>query len=304
MRILLFGKRGQVGAATEAALASNCELISIDRKGIDELSGDLSLPKTLSKTIRSIQPSIVINAAAFTDVEAAESSTRMAQTVNAEAPLQMAITCREIGALLVHFSTDYVFDGGGRTAWREADHPMPINSYGRTKLAGEEAIRISGCRSIIIRTSWVFAERGRNFIRTMLRLSLEREQLKVVNDQWGAPTSADLIAKVTHDLIELECGGRNLEGTYHLTASGETTWYEYAKLVIDRARRSGWPVKVAPNDLIPVDSDSANYAARRPKNSRLDCSKLEGVIARELPRWEDDVERVVDNFIEKGTDEV
>ena len=239
MKILLLGKNGQVGWELQRALAPVGTVVALDRGGADGLHGDLEDLDGIDRTVRSLAPDVIVNAAAYTAVDKAETDVERAQRINAEAPGVLARAAATVGALLVHYSTDYVFDGSGDTPWRENAPTAPLSVYGRSKLAGEEAIRAAGCRHLILRTSWVYAARGGNFARTMLRLAAERERLTVIADQLGAPTGAELIADVSAHALRAEHADRSLGGTYHLAAGGETSWHGYASFVIEQARKLG-----------------------------------------------------------------
>ncbi|MFW5453806.1 dTDP-4-dehydrorhamnose reductase [Thioalkalivibrio sulfidiphilus] len=293
MRILLFGANGQVGWELQRALAPLGEVIALDRGGLDGLSGDLAHPDTLADTIRAAGPEVIVNAAAYTAVDKAESEEPIAQTVNAAAPAAMAKAAKGVGALLVHYSTDYVFDGSGDQPWKENDQTGPLNVYGRTKLEGEMAIQQSGCHYLVFRTSWVYASRGHNFIRTMLRLSAERESLQLIDDQHGAPTGAELIADITAQVIPKVMESRERAGLYHLASAGETNWHDYASFVIERAREAGWPVKVSRSGITAVKSDRFPVKARRPLNSRLACTALESAFGIFRPDWRVGVSRAL-----------
>ena len=286
MKVLLLGGHGQVGWELQRALAPLGTLIVLPRSGAQGLCGDVARPEELSVTVRKVAPDVIVNAAAYTAVDQAESEPGQAEAVNATAPAVLAHEARALGAWLVHYSTDYVFDGSGLRPWRENDRTGPLNVYGRTKRQGELAIQDSGCRYLIIRTSWVYAARGRNFIRTMLRLACERDVLQVIDDQYGAPTGAALIADVTARALPIAMRQPDLGGLYHLAASGETTWYGYARRVIEHARQAGWPVKVPAEAISPVPADAFPTKARRPGNSRLDCSRLERAFGLRMPPWQ------------------
>lgn len=294
MKILLFGSNGQVGWELQRSLAPLGQLVSLDRKGHSGLSGNLSRPDEVAATVRNFAPDVVVNAAAYTQVDKAESEPEQARVINSQAVDSIARETRKIDAWLVQYSTDYVFDGTGNKAWQEQDEPRPINVYGETKLEGEEAIRQSGCKHLIFRTCWVYAARGHNFIHTMLRLAREKDAIKVINDQTGAPTGAELIADVTAHAIKQ---GKNLSGTYHLSAAGETTWWDYARLVIDTAAKAGIELKVYPDDIAAVPTEEFPTAAARPRNSRMDTSKLQNTFNLTLPPWEHGVLRTVQEVI-------
>ena len=291
MKILLLGKNGQVGWEAQRALAPLGELVALDRHGSDGLCGDLEQVDALADTVRRLAPDVIVNAAAYTAVDKAEQEAERARAINADAVAMLARQAHELGALLVHYSTDYVFDGSGAQPWREDDAPAPLSVYGATKLAGEQAIRASGCEHLIFRTSWVYAARGGNFARTMLRLAAEREQLSVIDDQIGAPTGAELIADVSAHAIRSTLKDRSLCGTYHLAAAGQTSWHAYASFVIDHARRTGATLAVQKISPIPT----ANYPtpATRPLNSRLDTRRLRSRFGLHLADWRDGVARML-----------
>ena len=291
MKILLLGKNGQVGWELQRALAPLGALVALDRAGADGLRGDLEDLDGLARTVRKLAPDVVVNAAAYTAVDKAETDVERARRINAEAPGVLAEAAAAVGALLVHYSTDYVFDGSGDKPWREDSPTGPLSVYGRTKLAGEEAIRASACRHLIFRTSWVHAARGGNFARTMLRLGAERERLTVIADQIGAPTGADLIADVSAHAIRASLASPALCGTYHLVADGETSWHGYARFVIETARELGVSLKV--EEIAPIATRDYPTAAARPLNSRLDTQRLRSAFGLHLPDWRDGVARML-----------
>ena len=293
MRIVLLGSRGQVGWELRRALAPLGDVLALGR----EDGADLSRPEELAATVHRAAPDVIVNAAAYTTVDQAESEPELAHTINAEAPAVLARQARELGAWLVHYSTDYVFDGSGERPWKESDRTGPSNIYGRTKLAGEEAIRESGCAHLVFRTSWVHAARGKNFIRTMLRLATEKDRLQVIDDQYGAPTGAELIADTTAHALLAAIANPELGGLYHLASDGETSWHGYACAVIAQARHTGWPVNVSDARISAVATDAFPLQAHRPKNSRLDCSRLEAAFGLEMPDWRRGVERVVEELL-------
>lgn len=295
MKILLLGKNGQVGWELQRSLAPLGELIALDRHSTpaDGGCGDLVDLDGLRETVRRLHPTVIVNAAAHTAVDKAESEPELARSINTLAPGALAEAAREVGALLVHYSTDYVFDGSGTAPWREGAATGPLSVYGRSKLEGEQALIASGVRHLIFRTSWVYAARGGNFARTMLRLAQERERLTVIDDQWGSPTGAELIADVTVHAItqaqrEPACGG-----TYHLAAAGETTWNGYARFVLDTARalRPDLPLKA--QEVAQVPTAAFPTPARRPLNSRLDTSRLRSTFGLTLPHWQTGVRRML-----------
>ena len=245
--------------------------------------------------MRDVRPDVVVNAAAHTAVDKAESEPELARTLNATAPAALAQAAADVGAWLVHYSTDYVFNGEGQTPWQEGDATGPLGVYGQTKLEGEQAIAGSGCKHLIFRTSWVYAARGGNFARTMLRLAQERERLTVIDDQRGAPTGADLIADVTAHAIRhvLHAQDAHLSGIYHLVAAGETSWHGYASYAIERARQiqpdAPWKV----TEISPVPTSAFPTPARRPLNSRLNTQRLQNRFGLTLPNWQQGVDRLM-----------
>jgi dTDP-4-dehydrorhamnose reductase len=293
MRLLLLGKHGQVGWELQRALAPLGELIALDRDGPGATVDLTDLP-ALRALVRKVRPDAIVNAAAYTAVDRAETEPRLTQAINADAPGVLAHEAAALESTLVHYSTDYVFDGSGTHARHEDDITGPLNAYGRSKLDGEQAIRASGCRHLILRTSWVYGTRGDNFPRTMLRLAAERERLKVVVDQVGAPTGADLLADVTAHALRRLGTQPALAGTYHAVAAGETTWHEYACHVIDAARRHGRVLRAT--TIEPVPSSAYSTPARRPLNSRLDTSKLRDAFGLRMPSWQEGVDRMLEEL--------
>lgn len=297
MKILLFGGNGQVGWELQRSLAPLGDVVVVPRQ--TELGGDLSRPESLRETVRRVAPDAIVNAAAYTAVDRAESEPDVARLVNATAPGVLAEAARSVGAVLVHYSTDYVFDGSGDAPWTEDSPTGPLNVYGRTKLEGEEMIRSSGATHLIFRTSWVYAARGGNFGKTMLRLAQTRETLSVVSDQFGAPTGADLIADTTaHVLRTLVVRGEH-GGTYHLAAAGITNWHEYACHVLDHARRAGAELKVQRHSVQAVSSAAFPTAARRPSNSRLATTRLSDTFGLVMPPWQRGVARLVEEVLQR-----
>lgn len=292
MKILLLGMNGQVGWELQRSLAPLGELIALDAHS-QTLCGDFTQLNGLANTLQSVMPDIIVNAAAYTAVDKAESEPALAQRINAQAPELLAQHAARHGAWLVHYSTDYVFDGSGSTPWREDDAVSPINVYGATKLAGEQAIQSTGCKHLIFRTSWVYAARGGNFAKTMLRLAGERDQLAVIDDQHGAPTGAELLADVTAHALRAAIDRSTLAGVYHLVAAGETSWHGYARYVIETARALGLPLKAGPDDIRPVTTDAYPTAARRPHNSRMNTAKFSTAFGLCLPDWKTGVARML-----------
>ena len=294
MRILLLGKNGQVGQALERALAPLAgpgELLALDRsKG-----GDLAQLDALAATVRQLRPQVIVNAAAYTAVDKAESEPDQARLVNALAPEVLAKEAQALGAWLVHYSTDYVFDGSGTRPWIETDATAPLNIYGLSKLEGERLIQAHCRRYLIFRTSWVYAAQGSNFPKTMLKLAQELERLTVVDDQWGAPTGAELLATVTAAVLrQIDLAGNEaLAGLYHLAASGEATWHAYASHVISQAKALRPDLPWALQEIAPVPSSAFVTAAVRPHNSRLNTAKLQAAFGINLPDWRQGVDELL-----------
>jgi dTDP-4-dehydrorhamnose reductase len=297
LKILLFGKGGQVGWELQRSLAPLWEIVALDREDTAPLSGDLADPGRLAAVVHQVRPDVIVNAAAYTAVDQAEREPDLARAINATAPGVLARAAKAQDAWLVHYSTDYVFDGSGTAPWTEESPTNPLNVYGRTKLEGEEQIRASGCRHLILRTSWVYAARGHNFARTMLRLAAERDELKVIDDQHGAPTGADLLADVTAHALRAVLIRPELGGTYHCVAAGETTWHGYARHVIEAARAAGQPVRVAPDGIRAVSSAAFPTPARRPHNSRLATGKLRQAFGLTFPDWRSGVDRMLTEIL-------
>ena len=296
MKILLLGKNGQLGWELQRSLAPLGELIALDRHSTD-FCGDLANLQGLAATVQQVRPGVIVNAAAHTAVDKAESEPALARTLNALAPGVLAEEAAKLGSLLVHFSTDYVFDGSGTRPWREADTPAPLNVYGKTKLEGERLIQAACPHHLIFRTSWVYAARGSNFAKTMLRLAQERERLTVIDDQFGAPTGADLIADVTAHAIRHVLQRPADWGLYHLVADGQTSWHEYAKHVIASAKQVQAAIKIIASAVDPVPSSAFPTPAARPKNSRLDTTKLQNTFGLELPLWVAGVNRMIEEVL-------
>ncbi|SFJ10734.1 dTDP-4-dehydrorhamnose reductase [Pseudomonas guineae] len=278
MRILLLGKHGQVSQELQRCLSGTCELTVL---GSDQL--DLAKPEQIRQHVLSLRPELIINAAAHTAVDQAESEPELAFAINATAPGILAEAAAELNIPLIHYSTDYVFDGTQTEPYRESDAPHPLSVYGRSKLAGEQAIQAAGGMHLILRTSWVYSQHGRNFLLTMQRLLQEREALNVVADQIGAPTWAGSIAQTTAQLIEHWCSGQaGPWGVYHLTAQGETSWFGFASAIAAHLQGQGKPVAT----LQPIPSSAYPTPARRPLNSRLNCSQLQQAWHIQLPTWQ------------------
>jgi dTDP-4-dehydrorhamnose reductase len=274
MKILLTGATGQVGYELERSLQHLGEVVAVDRARMD-----LSDLDQVRSVVREVRPNLIVNPAAYTAVDKAESEPELARTINALAPAVMAQEAKMLGAAMVHYSTDYVFDGTKAGAYTETDQPNPLSVYGRTKLEGEQAIAAAGIRHLILRTSWVYGTRGKNFLLTMLRLGKERDELRVVNDQHGAPTWSRTIADTTSILLaksRAEGWWERNSGIYHLTSGGSTTWFEFAAAIMENAQLRC--------RLIPIGSDEYPLAAPRPANSSLNCEKLTRQVLT-LPEW-------------------
>ncbi|MFJ7009524.1 dTDP-4-dehydrorhamnose reductase [compost metagenome] len=299
MKVLLLGKDGQVGWELQRSLAPLGHLLALNARS-QAYCGDLANLPGLAKTVRAYAPDIIVNAAAYTAVDKAESDREQAFKVNAEAVRVLAHAAADCGALLVHYSTDYVFAGQGTQPWREDDAVAPLNTYGESKLAGEQAIQAAGCQHLILRTSWVYAARGNNFAKTMLRLAVERDSLGVIDDQHGAPTGAELIADITAHAITATLRNPALAGLYHLAASGETSWCGYARYVLQQAAAQGVPLKAHAEQVKPLTTAAYPTPARRPANSRLDTRKLQKAFALTLPDWRLGVARMLAEIHEKG----
>ena len=295
LKILLFGKNGQVGWELQRAFAPLGELIALDKVGRADLCGDLKNPEGIAATIEKIAPDVIINAAAYTAVDKAQSEPELADLINVRAVRAMAKQAVKTDALLVHYSTDYIFNGTGALPWRETDRPDPLSIYGKTKLDGEQAIADSQCRHLIFRTSWVYAARGQNFAKTILKLAQEREELSVIDDQIGAPTGAELIADVSAHAIRAVRVNPALSGVYHLAAAGEASWCSYAQFVIESARKQGLKLKV--KTVTPIPTSQYPTPATRPLNSRLDTTKLQSAFGLYLPHWQLGVERMLHELI-------
>ncbi|WP_237173403.1 dTDP-4-dehydrorhamnose reductase [Paracandidimonas lactea] len=295
MKILLFGSQGQLGWALQRSLAPLGELVALHRRST-AYCGDLTQPDALRDTVRKLAPHIIVNAAAYTAVDQAEGQPDVAHAVNATAPGILAEEAKRLDAWLVHYSTDYVFNGEGSTAWREADRPAPLNVYGQSKLQGEQAIQAVGCKHLILRSSWLFSARGKNFATTILRLARECGNLTIVDDQIGAPTSTDLLADVTSHAITHLQQHPDHGGIYHVAAAGETSWYGYARYLLQHAHTKGPPTNAGPDAICPVHSAGYPTRARRPHNSRLDTSLFTDTFGLYLPRWQTGVERLVDEL--------
>jgi len=303
VKILLFGRGGQVGWELQRSLSVLGEVIALDfdaTQNPQQLCGDFSNLAGLTETIRSVKPGVIVNAAAHTAVDKAESEPGLARTLNALAPAVLATEAEALGAWLVHYSTDYVFDGSGTQPWREDDATGPLSVYGQTKLEGEQAV--ATCRRhLIFRTSWVYAARGGNFAKTMLRLAKDREALTVIADQFGAPTSAELLADVTAHALRVALHKPELAGLYHCVASGETSWHGYARYVLAQAQALGWSLKATADKVAPIATASYPTPAQRPLNSRLDTTRLKNAFELTLPHWQVQVQRMLQEISGENT---
>ncbi|UCV17262.1 dTDP-4-dehydrorhamnose reductase [Ferribacterium limneticum] len=291
MKILLTGKNGQVGFELQRALAPLGEVVAVDHQECD-----LADPDAIRRLVAEVKPQVIINPAAYTAVDKAESEPALARAINGTAPGVFGEEAARLGALVIHYSTDYVFDGSKPGAYLETDAPNPQSVYGQTKLAGEQALQASGADCLIFRTSWVFGAHGANFAKTMLRLAAERDGLKIVADQFGAPTSAALLADVTAQVLgRYQREGRVgfPFGLYHLVAGGCTTWHEYAQTVVRAAQAAGKPLKLTADEILPITTADYPLPAPRPSNSRLDTSRLRQTFGLELPDWHSGLDHVL-----------
>ena len=293
MNILLFGRNGQVGWELQRALAPLGKVVVLDRHSQD-YCGDFENPAGIADSILKLKPDVIVNATAYTAVDKAESEVDKARLINATSVKAMAAAAKEINALVVHYSTDYVFDGSGTTPWKETDATAPLNTYGLTKLEGEDAIISTAEKYLIFRTSWVYAAKGNNFAKTMIRLAQERESLSVIDDQYGAPTGAELIADCTAHAIRMTVAQPAKSGIYNLIASGVTTWHAYAETVIEHVRQKGLPLKVT--TVNKVATSAFPTPAKRPSNSRLSTDKFTATFELNLPDWQFGVIRMLDEL--------
>ena len=296
MNILLLGKSGQVGWELQRSLAVLGRVTALDHDSTEHC-GDFANPEGVRETVRALRPDVIVNAAAHTAVDKAESEPEIARLLNATTPGVLAEEAARLGAWLVHYSTDYVFDGSGTRPWVETDAPAPLSVYGATKLEGEQHIQQTGCRHLILRTSWVYAARGGNFAKTMLRLGSERERLTVIDDQWGAPTGADLLADVTAHAVRHLQSRPGDGGLYHCVAGGETTWHSYAKYVLEHARQAQPAIELKATEVAPVPTSAFPTPARRPHNSRLDTTRLQTTFGLVLPPWQQGVARMLTEIL-------
>ena len=296
MKILLVGKNGQVGWELQRSLSTLGEVVAVDFFD-KSLCGDLCNLDGIAQTVRTVQPDIIVNAAAHTAVDKAEAERELSKLLNEQGVEVLARESARLGALIVHYSTDYVFDGSGNQFRTEDEKTAPLNVYGETKLAGEIAIRKNNPRHLIFRTSWVYATRGQNFAKTMLSLATQKETLSIINDQFGAPTSAELLADCTAIAIREENENRKVSGTYHLVASGVTSWFDYANYVFNIAKSLDTELTIKSVNGIPT-SDYPT-PAKRPLNSRLSNMKFQNTFGVTLPNWQNGVERVITEVLGK-----
>lgn len=290
MNILLFGKSGQVGWELQRALAPLGNLTALDFNSTD-YCGDFTNPEGVAETVRRLRPDVIVNAAAHTAVDKAESEPDLAYLLNAQSVEAIAREAQKLGAWVVHYSTDYVFPGNGETPWKETDATGPLNVYGETKLAGEQALQQHCDKHLIFRTSWVYAGKGNNFAKTMLNLAKNRDTLSIISDQYGAPTGAELLADCTAHAIRTALVKPDVAGLYHLVASGITTWADYAELVFVKAREAG--IELAVQEVKKVPTSAYPTPARRPNNSRLSTEKFQSTFNLQLPQWQAGVERML-----------
>ena len=293
MKILLTGKDGQVGFGVYKKLASLGEVIATNRDMLD-----LSNPEAIRAFIDQTKPDIIINPAAYTRVDQAENEPELAFQINAVAPQVLTDKASELDIPIIHFSTDYVFDGLKHEPYRETDEVNPQSVYGQTKWQGEEAVR-QNKKHIILRTSWVFSSHGQNFLKTIMKLIQEKTSLNVVNDQIGTPTSSEVLADVTYKIVETIFNDPHFKdfGTYHMTPDNETNWYRYACFITDEAKQLGLPTLMTSKDIKPILSDAYPTLAKRPMNSRLDTTKIKKTFMLELPHWEEEVKRILKELI-------
>jgi len=298
LKVLLFGKGGQVGWELQRSLAPLGELVAVDfdpKGNPDGLCGNFSDLPGLAKTIQTVKPDVIVNAAAHTAVDKAESEPGFARTLNALAPGVLTTEANKLGAWLIHYSTDYVFDGSGNKPWSENDATGPLSVYGQTKLEGEQAVALCE-KHLILRTSWVYAAKGGNFGKTMLRLAKDRDQLTVIDDQVGAPTAAELLADVTALALRTLQHKPELAGLYHCAAQGETSWFGYCRHVLAKAQTLGVALKAGPDSVTPIPTSSYPTPAKRPLNSRLCTDKIEAAFDLRMPNWQVHMDRMLDEI--------
>ena len=297
IRILLTGRDGQVGFELQRALAPLADLVAVGREECD-----LANPDSIRALMQQVQPKIIVNAAAYTAVDKAESDQPNATAINSMAPAILGEEAKRLGAMVIHYSTDYVFDGNKTAAYFEDDDVNPLSVYGQTKYEGERALQCSGAKYLLLRTSWVTGAHGRNFTKTILRLASSRDQLKVVADQFGAPTSAALLADTTAHLISRYLRDAEIDfpfGLYHLTAGGQTSWHEYASFIINEATALGSILRVKSENILPINTAEYPTPARRPPNSLLDTTHFRATFGLSLPLWQKGVRHIIQQLYDR-----
>lgn len=294
MNILLFGKHGQVGWELQRSLAPLGKVTALSTHSSD-YCGDFTNSAGIIKTLRQLRPDIIVNASAYTAVDKAESERELSHQINAATVADIAKEAQQVGAWLIHYSTDYVFPGNGTEPWQETDRTAPLNFYGESKRAGELAIQQHCEKYLIFRTSWVYATKGNNFAKTMLRLAKDKTELSIIDDQHGAPTGAELLADCTAYAVMSAIRNPDVAGIYHLAASGKTTWHDYACFVFAEAKKAG--LKLALTDVHPIPTSSYPTPAQRPLNSRLDTRKFQQTFNLALPEWQQGVKRMINELI-------
>tara|TARA_R100001143_G_scaffold62256_1_gene65103 strand:+ start:2962 stop:3885 length:924 start_codon:yes stop_codon:yes gene_type:complete len=292
MKILILGATGQQGSELQRSLSSFGQLTTLGTHDAHYYC-DLQHTNELIKFLKQIRPSVIVNAAAYTAVDQAQKNPEMARQINAVVPSVLAREATAIDAWLIHYSTDYVFSGKGSRPWVETDPAEPLSVYGQTKLEGDLAIQASGCKHLILRTSWLYSKHGKNFVRSILQRAQTQDHLAVVNDQFGAPTSASLIANLTAHALKQVMQRPELGGLYHVAAQGETSWFDYARFILERAREDGIPLRVMPDEIEPVSSKDYGALAPRPANSRLNTDKFCTTFGVNLPPWQEGVAQLV-----------
>ena len=292
--ILLFGANGQLGFELQRSLSVVGPLVSLDRAGCDVTDAS-----AVRRAVEETRPSFIVNASAYTAVDKAEESVALAQSVNAIGPEVMATSAALIGARLIHFSTDYVFDGDAPEPYLESDQPNPQSVYGKTKLQGEAAVLAAHAGHIVLRTSWVAGAHGSNFAKTIMRLARERDALRIVSDQIGAPTTAAVLADVTAQILTKDLNRNSTGGLYHVTTSGSTSWYEYARHIVRWCEERGVALKTASSAIHPITTEEYPLPAKRPKNSRLDTTKVRSTFGVSLPSWQQSIDLLLAQMVQE-----